>query len=414
MRSCVHILFLTDNFPPETNAPASRTFEHARQWVKAGHKITIITCAPNFPKGKLFDGYRNWLWQTETIDGIRIIRVWTYITANTGFMLRTLDYLSFMLMAILISPFIRKVDVVVGTSPHIFTVVAAFVVSRLKLRPFVFELRDLWPASIKAVGLMKNSIFMHLLVHMEMFLYRKANCIISVTRSFKTVLINRGIAPNKIKVITNGVDLKLFRPSSKDQELLSELELKNYFVCGYIGTLGIAHGLETLIDCARILQNKKENKIKILFVGNGACKDNLFQKVQEQNIKNIIFKDTVSRSQVVKYWSLLDASIIHLRQDDVFKSVIPSKIFESMAMGIPLIHAVPGESADIVDALKCGVCIPSENSLAMVNAILDLKTNISYNLEYKKNCLKGAHQYNRNKLASNMLEALKDTVTQDQ
>ena len=141
----MHILFLTDNFPPEVNAPASRTFEHCREWVRAGHKVTVITGVPNFPRGKVYEGYSNRLWQRETMEGIQVIRVWTYITANAGFAKRILDYQSFMVAATLAAPLVHKVDVVVGTSPQFFTVCAAYVISRFKRIPFVFELRDLWP-----------------------------------------------------------------------------------------------------------------------------------------------------------------------------------------------------------------------------------------------------------------------------
>ena len=154
----MHILFLTDNFPPEVNAPASRTFEHCREWVKADHRVTVVTCAPNFPKGKVFAGYRNRLWQREVMEGIDVIRVWTYITANEGVVKRTLDYMSFMVMAVIAAPFVRAVDVIVITSPHFFTACAGYAASRLKRRPFVFELRDFWPESIQAVGALRNRV----------------------------------------------------------------------------------------------------------------------------------------------------------------------------------------------------------------------------------------------------------------
>ena len=181
----MHILFLTDNFPPEVNAPASRTFEHCREWVKAGNQVTVITCAPNFPAGKVFSGYKNKLWQTEEMDGIRVIRVWSYITANAGFIKRILDYISFMPPAVLASFFVKKPDLVIGTSPQFFTVCAAYLVSLFKRIPFVFELRDIWPESIKAVGAMNDSIIIKLLEKIELFLYRKAKMIVSVTHAFK-------------------------------------------------------------------------------------------------------------------------------------------------------------------------------------------------------------------------------------
>src|SRR5438128_785545 len=148
----MHILFLSDNFAPEANAPASRTHEHCKVWVEAGHDVTVITCAPNFPKGEVFAGYRNAWRQEERIDGIRVVRVWSYITANEGFARRILDYLSFMVTAAIAAPTVRGADIVVGTSPQFFTAWAAWFTGALKRRPFVFELRDLWPESIRAVG----------------------------------------------------------------------------------------------------------------------------------------------------------------------------------------------------------------------------------------------------------------------
>ena len=184
----MHILFLTDNFPPETNAPASRTHEHTRRWVAAGHRVTVVTTAPNFPAGRIFDGYRNRLWQRETIDGVEVIRLWTYITANEGFLRRTLDYVSFMAAAIVATPFLPRTDVVVSTSPQFFTPCAAYVVSRLKRRPWVFELRDLWPDSIVAVGAMTDNRLIRALRKLEYFLYRRATRIVSVTHSFREIL----------------------------------------------------------------------------------------------------------------------------------------------------------------------------------------------------------------------------------
>ena len=151
------ILFLSDNFPPEVNAPASRTFEHCKAWVKAGHQVTVITCAPNFPKGRVYDGYKNRLWSREEVDGVCVIRVWSYITANEGFLKRILDYVSFMFSASVAGLFVKRPDVIVGTSPQFFTACAAWFLGLVRRRPYVFELRDLWPESIRAVSAMKES-----------------------------------------------------------------------------------------------------------------------------------------------------------------------------------------------------------------------------------------------------------------
>ncbi|MCW5587181.1 MAG: glycosyltransferase family 4 protein [Chromatiales bacterium] len=334
----MHILFLSDNFPPEVNAPASRTFEHCREWVRAGHKVTVITCAPNFPKGKVFEGYRNRLWQRERMDGIEVIRVWSYITANEGFTRRILDYLSYMFMAILAGPFVRRIELVVGTSPQFFTACAAYVVSRYRRVPYVFELRDLWPESIKAVGAMRDSALIRLLERLELFLYRKAARIVCVTHSFRETLIRRGIDARRISVVTNGVDMTRFSPVPKDAELVAELGLAGKFVAGYVGTHGLAHHLETLLDAAGRLRTLPGGGVfHFILLGDGARKQALVEDAARRGLNNVTFIDSVPKDQVARYWSLLDVSVIHLRKTELFQTVIPSKLFECMGMGLPVL-----------------------------------------------------------------------------
>ncbi|MBL9140514.1 MAG: glycosyltransferase family 4 protein, partial [Phycisphaerae bacterium] len=388
----MHILFLTDNFPPEVNAPASRTFEHCREWVKAGHKVTVITCAPNFPKGKVFDDYKNKLWQRETMAGIEVIRVWSYITANEGFVRRVLDYLSFMVAAIIAGPFVRKVDLVVGTSPQFFTACAAYAVSVIKAVPFVFELRDLWPESIKAVGAMKESFAIRMLERLEMFLYRRAATIVSVTASFKRVLERRGIDGTKIEVVTNGVDVSQFKPGTKDVALTKQLGLEGKFVAGYIGTHGMAHALETLLQAAEQLQDQD---IAFLFLGDGARKQALRDIAQERGLKNVVFIDSVPKADVPKYWALLDVSVIHLRRTELFTTVIPSKMFECMGMGIPILHGVQGESADIVREHGVGIPFEPENADELCTALRQLKDHPEQLRMFREKCLAAAGKFDR-------------------
>ena len=404
----MHILFLTDNFPPEVNAPASRTHEHCRQWVAAGEQVTVITCAPNFPKGRVFDGYRNKLWQEETMDGIRVIRVWSYITANEGFTKRVLDYMSFMLCAFIASLWVRRVDVVVGTSPQFFTAVAAWAVGAVKRVPFVFELRDLWPESIKAVGAMKESAVIRLLERVEMFLYRRAARIVSVTHSFRKTLMRRGIDGNKIEVVTNGVDVSRFSPREKDAALQRELGFEGCFVAGYIGTHGMAHALETLLQAMHQLQAHAQGQhIRLLLLGDGARKAHLQAEAASLGLTNVVFVDTVPKDMVARYWSLLDVSVIHLRQTELFTTVIPSKLFECMGMGIPVLHGVAGESAGIVEREGCGVVFEPENSAELVARLLELQSNPGLRNQLREAGLRAAGRYDRKNLALGMLGVLR-------
>lgn len=407
----MHILFLTDNFPPEVNAPASRTYEHAREWVNAGHEVTVITCAPNFPKGRVFDGYRNKLYQREVMDGINVVRVWTYITANEGFYKRTLDYMSFMVSGTLAALGVRKVDVIVGTSPQFFTACAAFGAGLLKWKPWVFELRDIWPESIKAVGALKDGPILTMLEGIEMLLYRRANRIITVTHSFKSVLAKRGIRDDKIDVVTNGVDLTRFAPRQRPAALAERLGVKDCFVAGYVGTHGLAHGLDTLLDAAALLATEpRAANVRLLLLGHGARKEALVTRARGMSLNNVVFIDSVPKSEVADYWALLDVSVIHLKKDPLFTTVIPSKLFECMAMGLPVLHGVEGESAAIVTKEKVGEVFEPENPRQLADALLRLASDADTLSRYRAAGLAAAPRYDRANLAAAMLDVLKQVA----
>ncbi|MCW8877895.1 MAG: glycosyltransferase family 4 protein [Kangiellaceae bacterium] len=401
----MHILFLTDNFPPEGNAPATRTYEHAREWVKQGHRVTVITCAPNFPEGKVFEGYKNKWFSKETIEGIEVRRVKTYITANEGFVKRILDYLSFMVTGFLASLFVKKVDVVVATSPQFFTACSGWAVSAIMRIPFVFELRDIWPASITAVGAMKKSLVIKVLESVEMFLYRRADKIISVTHRFKEELIDRGIEDNKIEVVLNGVDLSKYCPMEKDDEFLLKYDLKDKFVAGYIGTHGLAHSLETIVEAAERLIDRKE--IVFLFAGGGTGSQLVKDLVSEKKLKNVRVLGRIEKQYMPRIWSLCDVSIVHLKNVPLFESVIPSKIFESMGMGLPIAIGLPkGEATNIILDNGCGVVFEPENSEMLANTVQTLSDDSDWLKVLAKQSLKSSRKFERKALANQMLEII--------
>lgn len=403
----VRILFISDNFPPEVNAPASRTYEHCRHWARAGHFVTVITCAPNFPKGKVFSGHRNALWSVEHIDGIRVVRVWSYITANEGFVRRVIDHVSFMVSATVASLFVGRQDVVIATSPQFFAACAGWIVGALKRCPFIFELRDIWPESIKAVGVMGDSWIFRRLEKLEMFLYRRATRIVAVTHSFRRSLVARGIDGRKIDVVTNGVEPSQFSPRPKDGDLILDLGLDGYFVAGYIGTHGLAHGLDTLLDAAAILQKcEGGTPVRMLFLGDGAAKAHLKARAKAMGLRNTLFLDSVPKSEVSRCWSLLDVSIIHLKGDDLFSTVIPSKLFECMGMGIPVLLGVRGESAEIVRTEGVGAVFEPEDAQALADLLVELAAHQDRLSRWRENCLSAARKYDRSVLAGVMLDVI--------
>jgi glycosyltransferase involved in cell wall biosynthesis len=369
----MRILFLSHYFPPEVNAPASRTYEHCAEWVRAGHEVAVVTCAPNHPRGVLYPGYRNRWFQSEVVDGIRVIRLWTYLSPNEGFVRRTLNYLSYMFAVILAIPRLPKADIVISTSPQFFNGLAGYFVSRLKQVPWALEIRDLWPESIVAVGAIRNRTIIRVLEWLEMFAYRKAEVIVPVTDAFKHYMVERGVDAGKIAVIKNGVNLALFQAmdgaTPMAEELSRELGLNGRFVAAYVGTHGMAHHLETVLEAAAAIDN---NDILFLMVGDGAERDRLVAKRDQMGLKNVVMLEQLPKAKMPALWSLTNAGLVLLKKSDLFKTVIPSKIFESMAMEVPIILGVEGEAKSIIDQAEAGICIEPEIPELLARAVQQL------------------------------------------
>ena len=398
------ILFLSDNFPPEVNAPATRTFEHCREWVKAGHEVTVITCFPNYPQGRVYPGYKNSLCKTEWMDGIKVVRVWSYMTANKGFIKRIIDFISFSVTSFIAGLF-QKCDVIVATSPQFFTALSGRTLHFFKRRPWIMEVRDLWPDSIKAVGAMKESPVLKYFSKEELWCYKSARKIVVVTNSFKREISNKGIPAEKISVVKNGANTDLFKPRAKSPELLKKLGLEGRRVLGYVGTLGMAHKIDFLIDCVKELDD-----YALMILGNGAERDNIKQKIESEGLKNIVLIDSVPKELVPEYIALQDAALVNLRKSPLFTTVIPSKIFETASMRIPILLGVDGEAREMVEEFGAGLFYEPENKAEFLER---LNTLFSSKEVYEACCDGGeklAEAYDRKRLAAEMLNIIAEVA----
>lgn len=403
----MHILFLTHYFPPEINAPASRTFEHCKHWVQKGHKVTVVTCVPNHPQGVVYPGYHNRHFQHETMAGIDVIRLWTYVTANEGFLKRTLNYLAFMAMVALSVHRFPRSDVVVSTSPQFFCGLAGYVVSRLKKIPWILEIRDLWPESILAVGAIKNKWIIKILEALERFAYVQAQRIVPVTDAFKSYMLTEGISAKKIDVIKNGVDLSLFKALPRQNRLSGDLGLNRKFVVSYFGTHGMAHGLETVLKAAERL--RKQEHILFLLVGNGADKQRLLRLKDQMRLTNVMMLDQAPKQDMPYLWASSDACLVLLKKTELFKTVISSKIFEAMAMRRPIILGVEGESKAIIEQAESGLCIEPENDGHLAEAVLKLNSDSSLRDFFGDNGRQFVEKYfDRSRLAEKYLGVMHD------
>jgi colanic acid biosynthesis glycosyl transferase WcaI len=403
------ILFLSENFMPETNAAATRVHERAVYWAKWGHQVTVLTTAPNFPQGKLFAGYRNHWYRRESIDGITVIRVKTFIAANNGVVLRSLDFISFMVSAVIAGLLQPRPDIVIATSPQFFTAIGGWALAALRRLPFVFELGDLWPRSIVAVDAIRIGWVIRLLEWIELFLYRRAASVIALTDAFKANLVGRGIPSGKIVVIRNGVDLQRYAPRERDQALAREFDIADRFVIGYVGTHGLAHDLGNVLQAAERL---RDTRITFLFVGAGAERDMLVAEAARRRLPNVKFIPMQPKEAMAGIWSLCDVALVHLKDSPAFAEVIPSKIFEAMAMGLPIILVAPrGEASRIITEDDAGLWVPAGNPAALAEAASALFADPERRAGFAAHSLAASRYHTREHQAVAFIAAL-EGVTQ--
>jgi colanic acid biosynthesis glycosyl transferase WcaI len=372
------ILYVSQYFPPEMGAPAARAAELSKHWVQQGHEVSVLTGFPNHPTGVVLPAYRKKLRRLvarEQCDGVDVIRTWLLPFPNRRTYERMLNYSSFCVSAASTGLFLSRPDVVIATSPQLLVGLSGWWLAHCKRVPFVFEVRDLWPESLAAVGAGKeNSILHRSLSKIAGFLYRQCDRIVVVTPAFEDHLVKYWHMPReKISVVENGVETQQFAPQSAT-ELRRELGVQEKFVVSYIGTMGMAHGLETILDAAAQLQHHSA-EIVFLMVGEGAEKDRITALARQCGLNNVLFIDQQAREQVPAYISASDVCLVPLRKNELFKTVIPTKMLEFMSCARPVILGVDGQARGIVEEARAGLAIEPENSAALANAICYLAAN---------------------------------------
>ncbi len=410
------ILFFCHYFPPEVNAPATRTYEHCRRWVDAGHDVTVVTCVPNCPDGIVFDGYKNrWRRQVENVDGIRVVRVWTFLASNSGKIRRIINYLSYQISGMITSLFLPKPDVVIATSPQFFCGWTGIWVARWKRCPMVLEVRDIWPESISAVGAIGKGRATRVLEWLERRMYQAATYIIAVGDGYKEKIISR--APevkDRISVVTNGVSADQFAPAEKDDRIVDRYGLKGKFICSYIGTVGMAHGLDVVIRAATRIQALGRNDIAFLIVGDGARRELLVEQARNERVSSmVVFPGLLPKSDMPGILATSDCCLIHLKGEELFGTVIPSKIFETMAMQRPIIMGVRGPALQIVLDAGGGEPMEPDNDEQLANIVMRMADNREATKEIGRNARDYVlKHYNRDTLAANFLQQVEEVVKQ--
>jgi colanic acid biosynthesis glycosyl transferase WcaI len=377
----VKILYVSQYFPPEMGAPAARAAELAHHWAQSGHEVSVLTGFPNHPTGIVPEEWRprlRRLIDNEEKNGVRIFRTWLWPLPNRKAHERMLNYASFCVSAALRGMSIPRPDVVIATSPQLLCALAGWWIAFSRSLPFVFEVRDLWPESLAAVGIGNpDSLLHHTLGAIAGFLYQRADRIVVVSPAFRDHLIRRWRVPEeKIAVVENGVETDLFSPLpvASNLALRAQLGTEGKFIVCYIGTMGNAHGLETLLDAADRL--RQSPSVLFLLVGEGAEKERIKALAQSRSLTNIIFLDQQPRETVPAFISVSDACLVLLKKTEVFKTVIPTKMLEFMSCSRPVILGVDGQARQIVEEAGAGLVIEPENAAALERAIKQLAGDV--------------------------------------
>lgn len=401
------ILFLTHYYLPEGNAPASRVSALAKRWVAAGHEVTVVTSAPNVPNGIVYEGYANKWTSEEWMDGVRVIRIWTYIAPNKGTGKRVLNYLSYMFSAFLHCLFMKKTDVMIATSPQFFCGWAGVLLHFFRRFPFVLEIRDIWPESMSAVNADVPAPFLKIIGGMEKIMYRSANHIVTVGAGYVEKLIERGVQEEKISVIMNGVDRTLFFPRPANHELLRQYNIDGKFICSYIGTIGMACGLKTVLKAAELLKQQHHDYIRFVLVGDGAVKDELQAEARAKNLDNIIFTGRRPKAEMPDWVASSNINLVHLIKNELFRTVMPSKIFESAGCARPVLMGVEGFAQNFVMEADMGIIIEPENADSMASALVKISRDPALEKRLGENGFNSVvPKYNRDSQANEYLEIL--------
>ncbi len=425
----MRILFFSHYYSPEGNAPATRVSALAERWAAAGHEVTVVTCAPNVPNGVVYEGYRNRK-TVETVRGVKVVRVKTYIAANKGAVKRMLNFVSYFFSALWTALRLPKPDVAIATSPQIFCGYAGVWYKRLRRVPLVMEIRDIWPESMGAVGANIPRLAYWVLERIERAMYKACVRLVTVGEGYRVRLVEKGVPEDKVSIVMNGTDLSVYKPGPKNEELLEKYGLTGKFVVSYIGTVGMACGLEVVLEAAEMLgtggsrssatagadaQERVPPKVVFVIVGDGAHRANLEEEAKKRGLTNVVFTGRQPKESMPDWINVSDASLVHLKKAELFTTVMPSKIFESAGCKKPIVMGVDGYAKKLVMDAQAGLDMKPEDAESLVACVRLLVDDPDLCRQLGENAYNNiAKVHNRDQQAEDYLAILKAVQEQRQ
>lgn len=364
----MRVLLISQYFPPETGGPPNRLLSIANGLREAGHEVHVLAEKPNHPEGIIREDYRGGSFEERTYDGIPVTYTWVYTDPEKNFLKRLAFYLSFMVMAVVGALRTKgDFDVVLASSPPLFVGLSGWLAARLKDAKFVFDVRDIWPEVAVAMGALTNSVAIRLAERLEQFIYNRADGITAVTSSFCDHI--QEVASERIPMrrVMNGTMPDVFQQDERREDVREALGVEGKYVVTYAGNLGLAQGLPHLIEAADLLQENED--VKFVLLGSGPVKEDLIQEANSRELDNICFLDRVPLEEAAAHMAASDALLVPLEDHEIYRQFIPSKLFDSMASGHPVLLSVDGEARSILEEAEGGLYYPAEDGEALAERI---------------------------------------------
>ena len=405
-KKSLRILFITLYFPPEPGAAQNRIFDLAVRLKKRNHKVTVLTGFPNYPNGTIPVEYRRKWCMLEKIDDINVVRSWIVPVSNERLYWRLVNHVSFVFSGLINASRCGPADVVYVESPPLFTGVLGRFVAKLKKAPYLFNVADLWPDFAVELGLVKENLLLTAAYRLESYCYKNAKRVAGVTEGVMERLSNEKNTPSgKLVYLRNGVDITLFKPGVFKNEINRKLIfLQNKFVAGYIGNHGHWQGLEVLFEAAQLLKDKPN--FHFIFVGDGARRKFLEQYADEKKLKNVTFIPIQDRLDIPGYWAAVDCALIPLRDVYCSEQALPVKLFEAMAMEVPVILGIKGEARALLKKADAGIAVEPEDPVAVADAIITLSRDSDLRKKLGENGRKYVVKYRNRDDLSEEVEAV--------
>ena len=406
----LRMLLIHQAFASPSDGGGTRHYEFAQRVLSAGHSFTVVASDLNYLSGTAVSQRRG-LYTEEAIDGLRVLRAYAYPSLHRSFIWRVFSFFTFTASSFLTAIKSGPVDLVVGTSPPIFQALAAWAVAFLRGRPFLLEIRDLWPEFAIDIGVLRNSILVWFSRRLERFLYARAAHIIVNSPAYRDYLLDAHVPRLKISLVSNGVDASMFDPNACGEWSRDKWQLKGKVIISYAGAIGLANDLCTVIRAAERLRLRDD--IVFLIAGDGKERPNLEAEVSKRALKNVIFTGRISKGEVAQVMAMSDACIAILKDIPMFRTTYPNKVFDYMAAGRPTLLAIDGVIREVIEGSNSGLFIPPGDEVALANAVLRI---VADPVQARQMGLRGrAHvikYFNRDEQAAQFLTLVEDIVRQ--